>query len=70
MSIQEKLHSVSQDAVGKASITIGGGGWLLDYFNEWEPWLNMFLKLGNGLLLVGGLYLMSHKVFDKWRSRG
>jgi len=32
-------------------------------------WGNLFVLGGNALLVAGGLYLLSYKIRDRWKSR-
>jgi len=62
MNIPQYIEQLSTEVAGKVSIAIGSGGSLAQYITDWG---NMFIMSGNGVLLVGGLYLMYHKIFNK-----
>jgi len=66
LKIREMAQAVSRDTVGKVSVTIGGGGSTAQYLMEWT---DLFIKFGNAALILGGLYLMCHKVFNKSNRR-
>ena len=69
MNINDQVHQISQKTVGAVSVAIGGSGTVLDFFVAWGAWVDVFLKFGNGFLVLGGIYLMFHKIFDKRRNR-
>ena len=66
MELQQQVQQASSETAGKILIGFGGGGISLQVLTEWA---NIFITFGNAMLLVGGLYLMYHKVFDKRRDR-
>lgn len=61
------VQQMSADTVGKISVTIGGGGTTIQIITEFT---SLFILAGNAMLVVGGLFLLSYKVRERWRSRG
>ena len=66
MNITEQIQQLSQETVGTIAVVIGGGGTAVQAISEWA---NIFVTGGNVALIIGGLYLMYHKLFDKRRNR-
>ena len=62
----EQIQQLSSDTVGKISVGIGGGGTTAQVITECG---NLFVLGGNALLVAGGLYLLSYKIRDRWKSR-
>jgi len=65
MNISEQVQTLSQETVGKVSVAIGGGGTGLQLLLDWG---GVVILVGNGLLVAGGLYLMSAKILETWRN--
>ena len=68
-NINEHAQHISEQTAGKIGVTIGASGSMLDFFTEWVGWVDVIIKYGNAVLLLGGLYLMFHKIFNKRRDR-
>jgi|DEB0MinimDraft_3_1074331.scaffolds.fasta_scaffold00225_5 hypothetical protein len=64
--IQRQAHDMQEQTVGKVAVTIGSGGTLYQMVTDS---LQLFALLGNALLIIGGLYLMYHKIMDRRRDR-
>lgn len=60
----QQAHQLSDQTLGKMAVAIGGGGSFLQSLTEWS---NIFVAVGNALLVAGGLYLMSRKIFGRMR---
>jgi len=65
MKLSEQIQTLSQETVGKLSVAIGGGGTGLQLLLDWG---GVAILAGNGLLVAGGLYLMSAKILLTWRD--
>lgn len=65
MTIKEQVNQMQEQTVAKLAVGLGSGGTLLDYFQAWEGWLDLFVKFGNAMLIAGGIYLMFHKIMSK-----
>ena len=63
---QEQIQQMSSDTVGKVSVGIGGGGTTVQIITEWG---NLFVLGGNALLVVGGLFLLSFKIRERWKGK-
>jgi len=66
MKISEQVQTLSQETVGKLSVAIGGGGTGLQLLLDWG---GAVILAGNGLLVAGGLYLMSAKIIENWSAK-
>jgi len=53
------VQQMSADTVGKVSVAVGGGGTTVQIITEWG---NLFVLIGNALLVVGGLFLLTYKI--------
>jgi hypothetical protein len=60
------IQQMSSDTVGKISLTLGGGGTTVQIITEYT---NLFILAGHALLVIGGLFLLSYKVRERWRRR-
>jgi hypothetical protein len=61
------VQQMPADTVGKISVAIGGGGTGVQIIVEYT---NLFILAGNALLVVGGLFLLSAKIQERWKKRG
>jgi len=61
------VQQMSSDAVGKISVGIGGGGGVIQLITEYT---SLFILAGNALLVIGGLFLLSYKVRERWKKKG
>ena len=64
--MKEYIQQMSPDTVGKVSVVIGGGGTTVQIVTEY---VSLGVLAGNMLLVIGGLYLMSSKIIDRWRKK-
>jgi hypothetical protein len=64
--MKEFIQQLSPDTVGKVSVAIGGGGTTIQILTEYASFI---VLTGNMLLVIGGLYLMSLKILDRWRQK-
>ena len=64
--MKEYIQQLSADAVGRVSVIIGGGGTTIQILTEYA---SLIVLSGNMLLVIGGLYLMSTKIIDRWRQK-
>ena len=62
----EQIQQLSSDTVGKISVGIGGGGTTAQVITEWG---NLFVLGGNALLVIGGLFLLSFKIRERWKGK-
>jgi len=62
----EQIQQLSSDTVGKISVGIGGGGTTVQIITEWG---NLFVLGGNALLVIGGLFLLSFKIRERWKGK-
>jgi len=53
------VQQMSSDTVGKVSVAVGGGGTGIQIITEWG---NLFVLVGNALLVIGGLFLLTYKI--------
>jgi len=61
------VQQMSSDTVGKISVTLGGGGTTIQIVTEYT---NLFILAGHALLVIGGLFLLSYKVRERWKKKG
>lgn len=66
MNLNQQAQNVSPETAGKVAVAIGGGGTFVQAITEWA---SLAATIGNVVLVIGGLYLMYHKIFDKRRDR-
>ncbi len=66
MNLSEHVQEIPSVKAAVAMVTTGAGGSLAQALTEWA---NIIVALGNATLVLGGLYLMYHKLFDKRRNR-
>ncbi len=59
MSLNEQIHHVSQETIGKAAVGVGAGGSVIQ---AWTEYANLFVAVGNGALVLAGGYLMVLKI--------
>jgi hypothetical protein len=64
--MKEYIQQMSTDAVGRVSVIIGGGGTTIQILTEYA---SLIVLSGNMLLVIGGLYLMSVKIIDRWKKK-
>jgi hypothetical protein len=64
--MKEYIQQMSSDTVGKVSVTIGGGGTTIQILTEYA---SLIVLTGNMLLVIGGLYLMSVKIIERWQQK-
>lgn len=64
--IQKQAEQMPEQTVGKLAVAIGGGGTVYQMITDS---LELFALVGNALLIIGGLYLMYHKIMDGRRNR-
>lgn len=64
--IQQAAQQVPDIKAGVGLVSAGGIGSLAQAITEWA---NMFIAFGNAILVLGGVYLMYHKIFNKRRDR-
>jgi len=64
--MKEYIQQLSTDAVGRVSVIIGGGGTTIQILTEY---VSLVVLSCNMLLVIGGLYLMSVKIIDRWRQK-
>ena len=57
---------MSPETVGKISVAIGGGGTTIQILTEY---VYLIVLTGNMLLVIGGLYLMSLKILERWQKK-
>ena len=69
MKINDTAQNMPPETVGKVAVAIGGSGSLVDWLTEFGIFIDFAVKFGNAIFLIGGLYLMYHKIFDKRRNR-
>jgi hypothetical protein len=60
-----QLEQMSPEFVGKISIGIGGGGTTIQIITEFT---SLFILAGNAVLVIGGLFLLSYKIRERWRK--
>jgi hypothetical protein len=60
------VQQLSSDTVGKISVGIGGGGFTVQIITEWTQ---LFVLSGNALLVIGGLFLLSYKIKERWKKK-
>lgn len=67
------VQQMSEGTLGKLLMFLGGSGSLYDFFNDFTPWIDLFIKYGNGFLICGGGYMMvtnvSHRIKKRRRHR-
>mgnify|MGYP003153489482 CR=1 FL=1 len=61
----EQLEQMSPEFVGKVSIGIGGGGTTIQIITEYT---SLFILAGNAMLVIGGLFLLSYKLRERWKK--
>jgi hypothetical protein len=61
----EFVQQMSSDTVGKVSVAVGGGGTGVQIITEYT---SLFVLAGNALLVVGGLFLLSFKIRERWKK--
>ena len=66
MTIHAQVQQLSQETVGKVMVGLGGGGTV---FQVATNYASAFIIWGNVVLILAGMYLAFHKVFDKRRNR-
>lgn len=59
------VQQMSSDSVGKVSVAIGGGGTTFQIITEYT---SLFILAGNALLVIGGLFLLSYKIRERWKN--
>ena len=59
------VQQMPSDTVGKISVAIGGGGTGVQIIVEYT---NLFILAGNALLVIGGLFLLSYKIRERWKN--
>jgi len=59
------IQQMSNDTVGKISLTLGGGGTTVQIITEYT---NLFILAGHALLVIGGLFLLSYKIRERWKK--
>jgi len=59
------IQQMSSDTVGKISLTLGGGGTTVQIITEYT---NLFILAGHSLLVIGGLFLLSYKIRERWKK--
>jgi hypothetical protein len=64
--MKDYVQQMSPDTVGKVSVAIGGGGTTIQILTEY---VSLVVLSGNMLLVIGGLYLMSLKILDRWKKK-
>ena len=66
MQIAEQIKQTSDATAGAIFTGIGAGGAVVQTVTEWG---NLLVMFGNIVLVVGGCYLMFHKIIDRRRNR-
>jgi len=66
MTITEQVQQIPDQKASVAMVVTGAGGSFAQAITEWS---NVFVAGGNALLVLGGLYLLYHKLFNKRRDR-
>ena len=61
----EQLEQMSPEFVAKISIGIGGGGTTIQIITEFT---SLFILAGNAMLVIGGLFLLSYKIRERWKK--
>ena len=64
--VQRQAQDLPEQTVGKIAVAIGGTG---SIYQAVTDSLELFALAGNSLLIIGGLYLMYHKIMDRRRNR-
>jgi hypothetical protein len=64
--MKEYIQQMSPETVGKISVAIGGGGTTIQILTEY---VSLIVLTGNMLLVIGGLYLMSLKILERWQKK-
>ena len=64
--LQEQVQQLSQETAGKVVAGIGGAGTTVQIITEWA---NLFVAIGNGVLVAIGLYLVYHKLWKRNKRR-
>lgn len=59
--MRDYVHHISSEAGGKVLVATGGGGSLIQAYTDWA---NLFVAGGNALLIIAGLYMAYHKIFN------
>ena len=59
------IQEMSADTAGKISIGIGGGGTTIQIITEYT---SLFILAGNSILVIGGLFLLSYKIRERWKK--
>ena len=60
------VQQMSSDTVGKVSVVVGGGGTTIQIITEFT---SLFILAGNAMLVVGGLFLLTYKIRERWKER-
>jgi uncharacterized protein (UPF0248 family) len=61
MTIAEHIQALPQEKAAAILVSVGGGGSFAQALTEWS---NSIVAGGNIVLILGGLYLMYHKVME------
>ncbi len=64
--IRQAALDMPEQTAGKVMLGIGGSGAIYQLIVDG---LQLFALAGNALLIIGGLYLMYHKIADRRRNR-
>lgn len=64
--ITEQIQHMGDLKAALALIGAGAGGSFAQAVTEWS---NLFVTVGNAFLVLGGVYLMYHKIYRVWKSK-
>ena len=65
----EQVQQLSEPAVGKILLGVGGSGSLYDYLTDLTGWVDLFIKYGNAAMLTLGLYMAVTNVAHRMKKR-